>query len=55
MGLKRIRVDSIAEQKKTNADLQKENEELKVKVTRLENELNSKTSATGKSKSKDAR
>lgn len=43
MGLKRIRVDSIAElkQKKTTAELQRENEELKTKVTQLENELDS--------------
>ncbi len=43
MGLKRIRVDSIAElkQKKTTAELQQENEELKTKVTQLENELDS--------------
>ena len=43
MGVTRIRVDSIAElkQKKTTAELQKENEELKTKVTQLENELDS--------------
>ena len=43
MGVKRIRVDSIVElsQKKTTAELQKENEELQSKVTQLENELDS--------------
>lgn len=43
MGLKRIRVDSISElkRKKTTAELQQENEELKTKVTQLENELDS--------------
>lgn len=43
MGVTRIRIDSIAElkQKKTTAELQKENEELKTKVTQLENELDS--------------
>ena len=41
MGLKRIRIDSIKElnKKKTTAELQKENEELKSKVTKLENDL----------------
>lgn len=41
MGLKRIRVDSVKEmrQKKTTAELQQENEELKTKVTQLETEL----------------
>lgn len=43
MGLKRIRVDSIKElnKKKTVAQLQEENEELKQKVTTLENDLDS--------------
>lgn len=43
MGLKRIRVDSIKElnKKKTVAQLQQENEELKEKVTTLENDLDS--------------
>lgn len=43
MGVTRIRVDSIKElsQKKTTAQLQKENEELQSKVTQLENELDS--------------
>ncbi len=41
MGLKRIRIDSIKElnKKKTTAELQKENEELKNKVTKLESDL----------------
>lgn len=41
MGLKRIRIDSIKElnKKKTTAELQKENEELKSKVTKLESDL----------------
>lgn len=43
MGLKRIRVDSIQELKKqkTTAQLQKENEELRGKVTALESQLDS--------------
>jgi cell division protein FtsB len=43
MGLKRVRVDSIKELKKqkTTAQLQQENEELKKKVTTLENDLDS--------------
>ena len=43
MGLKRIRVDSIQELKKqkTTAQLQKENEELREKVTALESQLDS--------------
>lgn len=43
MGLKRIRVDSVKELKKqkTTAQLQQENEELKKKVTTLENDLDS--------------
>lgn len=41
MGLKRIRIDSIKElnKKKTTAELQKENEELKSKVAKLESDL----------------
>lgn len=41
MGLKRIRVDSVAElnKKKSTAELQKENEALKKKVTSLEDQL----------------
>lgn len=41
MGLQRIRIDSIKElnKKKTTAELQKENEELKSKVTKLESDL----------------
>ncbi len=41
MGLKRIRIDSIKElnKKKTTAELQKENEELKSKVTKLASDL----------------
>lgn len=41
MGLKRVRVDSVKELKKqkTTAQLQQENEELKKKVTTLENDL----------------
>lgn len=41
MGLKRIRIDSIKElnKKKTTAELQKENEELRSKVTKLESDL----------------
>ena len=41
MGLKRIRIDSIKElnKKKTTAELQKENEKLKSKVTKLESDL----------------
>ena len=41
MGLKRIRIDSIKElnKKKTTAELQNENEELKNKVTKLESDL----------------
>lgn len=43
MGLKRVRVDSVKElkKKKTTAQLQQENEELKKKVTTLENDLDS--------------
>lgn len=43
MGLKRVRVDSVKELKKqkTTAQLQQENEELKKKVTTLENDLDS--------------
>lgn len=43
MGLKRIRVDSIQELKKqkTTKQLQKENEELREKVTALESQLDS--------------
>ena len=43
MGLKRVRVDSVKELKKqkTTALLQQENEELKKKVTTLENDLDS--------------
>ena len=43
MGLKRVRVGSIKELKKqkTTAQLQQENEELKKKVTTLENDLDS--------------
>ena len=43
MGLKRVRVDSVKELKKqkTTAQLQQENEELKKKVTTLENGLDS--------------
>lgn len=43
MGLKRVRVDSVKELKKqkTMAQLQQENEELKKKVTTLENDLDS--------------
>nr|DAD69573.1 MAG TPA: hypothetical protein [Myoviridae sp. ctbwh6] len=43
MGLKRVRVDSIKELKKqkSTAQLQQENEELKKKVTTLENDLDS--------------
>ena len=43
MGLKRVRVDSVQELKKqkTTAQLQQENEELKKKVTTLENDLDS--------------
>ena len=43
MGLKRGRVDSVKELKKqkTTAQLQQENEELKKKVTTLENDLDS--------------
>ena len=43
MGLKRVRVDSIKElqKQKTTAQLQQENEELKKKVTTLENDLDS--------------
>ena len=43
MGLKRVRVDSGKELKKqkTTAQLQQENEELKKKVTTLENDLDS--------------
>lgn len=41
MGLQRIRIDSIKElnKKKTTAELQKENEELKSKVAKLESDL----------------
>lgn len=41
MGLKRIRIDSIKElnKKKTTAELQEENEELKSKVAKLESDL----------------
>lgn len=41
MGLKRIRVDSVAElnKKKTSAELQEENEVLKKKVASLEDQL----------------
>ena len=41
MGLKRIRIDSVKElrKKKTTAELQKENEELKTKITKLEGDL----------------
>lgn len=41
MGLQRIRIDSIKElnEKKTTAELQKENEELKSKVAKLESDL----------------
>ena len=47
MGLKRVRVDSVKELKKqkTTAQLQQENEELKKKVTTLENDLDSTTLA----------
>lgn len=43
MGLKRVRVDSVKELKKqkTTVQLQQENEELKKKVTTLENDLDS--------------
>ena len=43
MGLKGVRVDSVKELKKqkTTAQLQQENEELKKKVTTLENDLDS--------------
>lgn len=43
MGLKRVRVDSVKELKKqkTTAQLQQENEELRKKVTTLENDLDS--------------
>ncbi len=43
MGLRRLRIDSVAELagKKTLAELQQENESLKNKVTALENELDS--------------
>ena len=41
MGLKRVRVDSVADmrKKKTMAELQEENEALKTKVTSLESNL----------------
>lgn len=41
MGLNRVRVDSVAElkKKKTMAELQEENEALKIKVSSLESDL----------------